>query len=214
MILTKSLDQRGTQFSCTLKTIPKIFPFERYSSFNHVQQCLAYCIFLKNCKKRKHLPEDKPLKTYELKLSLKILTKLSQAESFFTPKHIMTNLIESEHKRLHAGPQLVPPRRAIICKKVYRNCSKCSRHTFKNYQPAMGHLPTARACTTIPFANVGVDYAGPLLIKNKTSLYVCLATKSLHLKVDSDLSTSAFLMFLQQLCPSVGNKHIILIMTL
>ncbi|XP_073831676.1 uncharacterized protein [Musca autumnalis] len=69
-----------------------------------------------------------------------------------------------------------------------------------------------------PFTNTGVDFAGPLEIKSFTGryckitkgyvcLFVCFATKAIHLEAVSDLSTAAFLAALARFvarrgCPS------------
>lgn len=68
----------------------------------------------------------------------------------------------------------------------------------------MAPLPTRRTQPTRTFGSTGVDYAGPLKIKlqpgrgTKTTkayiaLFVCFATKALHLELVSNLTTDAFL---------------------
>ncbi|XP_072380727.1 uncharacterized protein [Diabrotica undecimpunctata] len=68
----------------------------------------------------------------------------------------------------------------------------------------MGALPDLRISKAKPFSCVGVDFGGPFLIqanKLKNSkrmkayicLFVCFATKALHLELVSKLSTGAFL---------------------
>ncbi|XP_057671251.1 uncharacterized protein LOC130902981 [Diorhabda carinulata] len=63
--------------------------------------------------------------------------------------------------------------------------------------------------TRHPFEFVGVDYAGPMSIKNKSGrgykvskayicLFVCCVTKAVHTELVSDLSTDAFLLALKQ----------------
>ncbi|XP_055909612.1 uncharacterized protein LOC129944287 [Eupeodes corollae] len=55
-----------------------------------------------------------------------------------------------------------------------------------------------------PFSHTGVDYAGPIeikswkargakILKGYFAVFICLATKAIHLEVVSDLTTSAFL---------------------
>jgi len=55
-----------------------------------------------------------------------------------------------------------------------------------------------------PFLNTGIDYAGPYYIKCSKSrgqktykgyiaVFVCMATKAIHLEVVSDLTSDAFL---------------------
>jgi len=68
----------------------------------------------------------------------------------------------------------------------------------------MGQLPSSRISVCKPFSNVGIYYAGPFLlnlrtgrkpptIKSYVSLFVCMATRAIHLEWVSDLSTPAFL---------------------
>lgn len=68
----------------------------------------------------------------------------------------------------------------------------------------MGNLPPERLTPMPPFYNTGVDYAGLLLIRDKmgrgsktskfyVSLFICLATKAIHLEPVTSLTTAAFL---------------------
>ncbi|XP_055854499.1 uncharacterized protein LOC129918153 [Episyrphus balteatus] len=68
----------------------------------------------------------------------------------------------------------------------------------------MAALPRERTELSLPFANTGIDFAGPFSIKSFSArncritkgyvcLFVCFATKAIHLEPTSDLSTSAFL---------------------
>lgn len=67
----------------------------------------------------------------------------------------------------------------------------------------MGSLPKHRITTNRPVLNSGVDYAGPIYTKNKgrgktcfksyIALFICLATKAIHLEVVSDLTSQGFL---------------------
>jgi len=68
----------------------------------------------------------------------------------------------------------------------------------------MADLPAARVRPQHPFDCVGVDYAGPLqmrelrlrksrIFKIYIAVFVYFSTKAVHLEVVSDLSTDAFL---------------------
>lgn len=67
----------------------------------------------------------------------------------------------------------------------------------------MGQLPSERVRRARPFTNSGVDFAGPLSLtavrgrgrathKGYICLFVCLATKAVHLEVVNDLSSAPF----------------------
>ncbi|XP_018373144.1 PREDICTED: uncharacterized protein LOC108767666 [Trachymyrmex cornetzi] len=68
----------------------------------------------------------------------------------------------------------------------------------------MGELPAARVNPSPPFAHIGVDYAGPFNIlpfvgrgqktrKHYVALFVCLATRAVHLEMVEDYSADGFL---------------------
>lgn len=71
-------------------------------------------------------------------------------------------------------------------------------------QQMMASLPAARVTPSRPFPHVAVDYTDPLFCKTglrKTSVavnayvsvFVCLASKAIHLELVSGLSTDAFM---------------------
>jgi len=73
----------------------------------------------------------------------------------------------------------------------------------KSRQPVMGNLSKYRVAMSYPFLNTGIDYAGPYYIKCSKSrgqktykgyiaVFVCMATKAIHLEVVSDLTSDAF----------------------
>lgn len=80
----------------------------------------------------------------------------------------------------------------------------------------MGNLPSVRVNQAHPFENVGVDLAGPIyicsslrnhrnpIIKAYIVVYVCLATKAVHLDLVTDLTTDAFIACLRRFCGRRG----------
>ena len=82
----------------------------------------------------------------------------------------------------------------------------------------MGNLPYERVSFSRPFLDVGVDYCGPLYIKEKrfrnkvklkvyVAVYVCMSTKAVHLEVVSDLTTEAFIASLKRLFSRRGKAR-------
>lgn len=76
-------------------------------------------------------------------------------------------------------------------------------------QHIMGHLLSTRVTATFPFETTGVDYAGPFQIKDRKGrcckiskcyicLFICFATKAMHLELVSDLTAEAFLATLRR----------------
>lgn len=139
-----------------------------------------------------------------------------QANPIILPqKNSLTNLIIADiHiKLLHGGIQMmlgylrrsywIVGARSRIRQFIHR-CVVCFRQKPKTCQQMMGDLPAERVTACRPFQRSGVDYAGPILLKssngrgNRTikayiALFVCFATKAVHIEVVSDLTTSAFL---------------------
>jgi len=68
----------------------------------------------------------------------------------------------------------------------------------------MAALPTSRVHPAAPFTEAGLDYAGPFLLtahaargqrttKHYVAVFVCFATKAVHLECVDDYSTAGFL---------------------
>ena len=133
--------------------------------------------------------------------------------------HVTKLLIQSEHLRLlHAGPTLlfsslsrrlhiVRGRNAV--RSITRACVTCRRVAARPQHQLLGQLPLQRVTPDIVFSNVGLDYAGPLLLKLGSTrrpvivkAYVCvfvsLSVKAVHLELVSDLTTEAFIACLRR----------------
>ena len=86
-------------------------------------------------------------------------------------------------------------------KRVLANCMYCRRRNAKPGEQIMAELPPARLqMNSHPFTYTGVDYFGPLMIRQKRSnvkrygcLFTCLTTRAVHLEVSVDLSSDAFI---------------------
>ncbi|XP_057656784.1 uncharacterized protein LOC130894180 [Diorhabda carinulata] len=135
-------------------------------------------------------------------------------------KHHFTKLLfEQEHKNLlHEGPlQLLyniretywPVAARNLARSIIHKCIQCYRLKPKSVQPIMGNLPSDRFLSGFPFQITGTDYAGPFHVLNKRGrgskimkgyvcLFICLATKSIHLEFVSSLSTDDFLLALKR----------------
>lgn len=131
------------------------------------------------------------------------------------PKDYVTKLILiAEHEKLlHAGCQLVlanirlkfwPINGKSEIKSIIHNCVKCFRFKAEAASQLMADLPMVRVTPSRPFLYCGIDFAGPfnikqsrlrksLVTKGYICLFVCMASKALHLETVPDLSTKAFL---------------------
>ncbi|GFW63656.1 integrase catalytic domain-containing protein [Trichonephila clavipes] len=140
-------------------------------------------------------------------------------------------LIKEQHiAHLHAGPTLlahvlrqshwIVGSRKLI-NKCIRKCLKCNKFKTSTTTPQlMGNLPKHRVTLERPFFSCGIDYAGPVLIKcNKgrgtkstkgyIALFVCLATKAVHIEAVGDLTTDSFIAELRRFSARRGApRHI------
>lgn len=138
----------------------------------------------------------------------------------------LTELIihEAHLATLHGGARLtlsyirqqywiVGGNRAV--KSQLRRCVRCHRFRSKENYQLMADLPSQRVTPSRPFTHTGVDFTGHVDIKLnkgrgvKTSkgyiaIFVCLATKAVHIELVSDLSTETFLNALQRMCSRRG----------
>ncbi|XP_065355117.1 uncharacterized protein LOC135949468 [Calliphora vicina] len=132
--------------------------------------------------------------------------------------HFTTLYIKYLHlKHLHAGPKALLGiiRQQIwiingrnIVRKVVRNCVHCFKYKPRLMQQIMGDLPADRLKAQRPFLVCGVDFCGPFYIsyrirgkppyKTYVAIFVCFASKAIHIEVVSDLSTNTFLLCLKR----------------
>lgn len=89
-------------------------------------------------------------------------------------------------------------------RKIVRRCIVCIRHRPTPIQAPMGNLPKIRVNESFPFEHTGIDFFGPIFIKEKENrnrarikaygcVFVCMAIKAVHIEIVSDLSTEGFL---------------------
>ena len=104
----------------------------------------------------------------------------------------------------HVGQQVYVPGAKRLSRSVCQNCLLCRRVAPRSLQQRMGQLPPPRVEKSLPFIHTGVDYAGPFLLKTGhprrpipvkayLAVFVCLASKAVHLEVVSSKSTEAFI---------------------
>jgi len=120
---------------------------------------------------------------------------------------VVEQIIRRQHlSKNHAGAQMllssirenywiVKGRRAI--RRIVDKCVKCRRFNTKrpNVEPAS--LPTDRVATSRVFEVIGVDLAGPLLLKSKEKVWIviftCSVYRCLDLELVDSLSTESFM---------------------
>jgi len=139
--------------------------------------------------------------------------------------NLTTLLFRYEHLRLlHAGPQAIlsslreqywPINGRNIARKIVHQCITCFRLKPTIVQPLMSSLPKERVNPSRPFKICGIDYSGPINVKSSLQrkapitkgyicIFVCFATKAIHIELASDLSTECFLNALRRFCSRRG----------
>ena len=125
----------------------------------------------------------------------------------------LTLIGHAHEKTLHGGVQLtlftlrkrywVLNGRQVVKNCIHR-CLYCQRYRATPAYQLMGNLPRPRLIPSRPFTSSGVDCAGPYLIRRSPGrgsisykgyivIFICLATKAVHLELVSDYSAEAFL---------------------
>ncbi|GBN55816.1 hypothetical protein AVEN_30981-1 [Araneus ventricosus] len=97
-------------------------------------------------------------------------------------------------------------------KRIIHRCLPCRLSKEPRGTQIEAPLPADRVTPCIPFSTTGIDFAGPLYVRNSKSLdtayialFTCSITRALHIELVSDLTTDKFLMALQRR----GLPHII-----
>ncbi|XP_046145779.1 uncharacterized protein LOC123989147 [Osmia bicornis bicornis] len=154
---------------------------------------------------------------------LRVGGRLQNAEISYAQKHPIllpsyhhvTDLIirEMHERTYHAGIQstlytirhrfwLLDGKNQV--RKIVRRCVRCIRFRPSPMQRKMGNLPKPRVEEAAAFTHTGVDFFGPLFIKEKKyrnrnrvkaygCVFVCMTVKAVHIEIVSDLTTEGFL---------------------
>ncbi|XP_058465271.1 uncharacterized protein LOC131438898 [Malaya genurostris] len=143
----------------------------------------------------------------------------SKHQILLPQKHHITEIITRElhHEYFHVGQNGLlaivrqhywPIHAKQVIKKIVSSCQVCARQRPVLGVQYMGNLPEVRVNPSPPFSKVGIDYAGPFMLKlggRSTKLYkgyvvvfVCMVVKAIHLELVSNLSTDQFIAALQR----------------
>ncbi|XP_025995820.2 uncharacterized protein LOC105202869 [Solenopsis invicta] len=201
----------------------------RFSSLQKLVRVTATCIkFAWLCKKESEVKASQPLTVEELEQAKKRIVKMEQLSAFGPEMRALCErqAIGSSSKLKHLNPfldndgllrvggadatlaavrQLYWPLKARgAVRKITLTCIKCFRLRPRNSEQIMGSLPISRVTPSRPFANTGVDFCGPIYVRERrgrgakrvkayVAVFICMAVKAVHLEVVSDLTTDAFL---------------------
>lgn len=139
---------------------------------------------------------------------------------------LVTLIARHAHLRsLHAGTQLMLAtlrrefwivRARDVVKSVIHRCVVCTREKAAIPTQLMGNLPQVRVSPPArAFLHCGLDYAGPVSVRPMSgrgvasrkayiAVFVCMATRAVHLEVVEGYSTSAFLTAYSRFCARRG----------
>ena len=138
----------------------------------------------------------------------------------------LTHLIFRYHHEAlcHCGPTLLMAHTATflyvvaarkLAKDVCKDCMVCKRRAPKAMKQMMGQLPAHRVNPALCFQNTGLDYAGPIsmkrgnprkpsIIKGYLAIFICLATRAVHIEVVSDQTTNSLVAALRRFISHKG----------
>ncbi|XP_078371406.1 uncharacterized protein LOC144655058 [Oculina patagonica] len=122
----------------------------------------------------------------------------------------VAKMIVDVHKQMfHAGPEtilstlrqriwLTQGRREV--KRIIRKCVTCQKQRVGPCDQKMGLLPEERVTPSLPFTHIGTDFAGPLYVKEESSVkkayicvFTCASSRMVHLELTNSLTTDEFL---------------------
>ena len=109
------------------------------------------------------------------------------------------------------GPQTV--------RKVISSCATCRKRPYN--APPQPPLPDFRVSDVMAFTQVGVDFAGPVYLKNVYSkskkvymsyiaIFTCASSRAVHLELVRDLSTETSLRCLKRVVSSRGVQRLVI----
>ena len=99
-----------------------------------------------------------------------------------------------------------------LAKQAIHKCKPCIRQDARLLQPEMGDLPFERVVKSFTFSNTGLDYCGPFYIRDNSSqkikvyvaIFICFATKVLHMETVNSLTKDNCLDAVKPFCATRG----------
>ena len=156
------------------------------------------------------------------------LSELSKEPIFLPSKHWYSELISKDchdkvfHDGIRETLNMVRQKYWILrgrerVKGILRRCTLCKRLEGLPYSSTFcDNLPEFRVEEGPPFANVGIDFAGPLITTDKQEsksyvcLFTCASTRAVHLELVEALDVQSFIRAFRRFCARRGVPALIL----
>ncbi|XP_066933725.1 uncharacterized protein [Clytia hemisphaerica] len=160
--------------------------------------------------------------TYEQKHPLLIDRKHPIAKMIIRESHanVMHNGVSQTLTNLRKRYWITKPRNLI--KTVIKECTTCRKHEGKPYgYPNEPSLPRERVTANYAYENMGIDYLGPVYVKDIyaknnethkawTALTTCTTTRAVYLDLVSDCSGPTCVNLLKRLISTHGTPKVMI----
>ena len=125
-----------------------------------------------------------------------------------THEEVLHSGVNSTLNRVRLNYWILKGRQTVT--KVVKRCSLCKFSKTKCLKPTpIANLPEFRVCSEYPFQSTGLDFAGPLYLKNvygaETTMHkgyillcTCATTRAIHLELTPDMGVPALIRALQR----------------
>ena len=105
----------------------------------------------------------------------------------------------------------------VSVKHISRRCMVCKRRKARPNEPFMSTLPSFRVEQgNPPFFKSGVDFFGPIYVKQKRSrvkrwgcIFVCMSVRAVHIELAESLDTDSFINAMQRFINQRGRPSLI-----
>lgn len=216
--LSKIVKGKSKMFSFSEK-----IKFTNYLSAEEVKTAQLKLIYLAQ---KENPPQENEISNLNLKLqnnlwysvgriSNSLISESEKNPLWMPAKSIFTSLLVYHvHIKLHHAGTInvlnhlrlefwIPQGRRVVNSIIFKLCLNCRKLKLEPYKrPEFPQLPPERVQKSLNFQNTGVDYFGPLILKNNKKVWVCLFTcmvvRAIHMEVVESLSTDAFIEVLRK----------------
>lgn len=104
-----------------------------------------------------------------------------------------------------------------VVKRIIGKCLTCRRYTYKPLVSQQPALPRERLVDTVPFDTTGIDFAGPLFVKEADGkrkvyivLFTCATMRAVNLELAGSMDVEAFVLALKRFVTRRGVPSIIM----